>query len=163
MFTSSLTFFLLCHQDPPNLLDSSDVPDLPARPKTANKGPTPSSQTPGPTAAEIDEQARLLKQYEDKQRALNLQREAEERQRAELAAQQQHEFEQRQRDQAEAQRLAQEQLLQQQQMMFANHQQAELEQQLLAMRGQFERDQIFLEQYDRVSKYALKRSFFLIQ
>jgi hypothetical protein len=137
-------------------LDPSDVPDLPARPTTSSKRATPSSGTSVPTAAEIDEQARLLKQYEDKQRALKFQREAEERQRAELAAQQQHEFEQRQRDQAEAQRLAQEQLLQQQQMMFANQQQSEMEQQLLAMRGQFERDQIFLEQYDRVSKYEFK-------
>lgn len=134
------------------MLDFGDVPDLPPRPKTVTKEPPASSGTPTPTAAEIDEQARLLKQYEDKQRALQAQREAEERQRAELAAQQQREFEQRQREQAEAQRLAQEQLLQQQQMMFANQQQADLEQQLLAMRGQFERDQIFLEQYDRVSK-----------
>ncbi len=135
------------------MLDSSDVPDLPARPKTVKATTPPSSSTPTPTAAEIDEQARLLKQYEDKQRALQAEREAEEKQRAQLAAQQQREFEERQHEQAEAQRRAQEQLLQQQQMMFANHQQAELEQQALAMRGQFERDQIFLEQYDRVGVF----------
>lgn len=141
-------------------MDPGDVPDLPARPKTASKEPPPSAKTPTPTAAEIDEQARLLKQYEDKQRALQTQREAEERHRAELAAQQQREFEQRQREQEEAQRLAQEQLLQQHQMVYANQQQAELEQQLLAMRGQFERDQIFLEQYDRVSICNLKSTSF---
>lgn len=66
---------------------------------------------------------------------------------------QQHEFERRQREQAEAQMLAQEQLRQQQlaySQQAAVQQQSELERELLAMRGQYERDQIFLEQYDRV-------------
>ncbi|TEB38916.1 cytoskeleton assembly control protein [Coprinellus micaceus] len=137
--------------EPPNLMDSGDAPDLPARPKTVQaKSPPPS--TPQPSAAEIDEQARMLKEYEDKQAALNAQREAEERRRLELEQQQQHEFEARQQQQAEAQRLAQEQLMQQQ-MMYSNQaamqQASELERELLAMRGQYERDQIFLEQYDR--------------
>ena len=96
----------------------------------------------------------MLAEYESKQAALNAQREAEERRRLELEAQQQREFEQRQLEQAEAQRRAQEQLLQQQ-MMYNNQaalqQTSELERELLAMRGQYERDQIFLEQYDRVS------------
>lgn len=94
----------------------------------------------------------MLKQYEDKQAAIQAQRDAEERQRLQLEQQQQQEFEQRQREQAEAQRQAQEQLMQQQ-MMYSNQaaqQQSELERELLAMRGQYERDQIFLEQYDRV-------------
>jgi hypothetical protein len=45
----------------------------------------------------------------------------------------------------------------QQQMMYNNQaaqQQSELERELLAMRGQYERDQIFLEQYDRVRKLS---------
>jgi len=133
-------------------LDSGDAPDLPARPKTAAKSPTPPPATPSPSAAEIDEQARMLKQYEDKQAAIQSQREAEELRRMQLQQQQQQEFEQRQREQAEAQRLAQEQLMQQQ-LMYSNQaaqQQSELERELLAMRGQYERDQIFLEQYDRV-------------
>ena len=95
----------------------------------------------------------MLKQYEDKQAALQAQRELEERQRLEQQQQQQAEFERRQFEQAEAQRLAQEQLMQQQ-VMYQNQaaaqQQGELERELLAMRGQYERDQIFLEQYDRV-------------
>ncbi|KAF8898982.1 ANTH domain-containing protein [Infundibulicybe gibba] len=139
-------------QEPPNLQDSGDAPDLPARPKTAVKSPSPPPSAPSPNAAEINEQARMLKQYEDQQAALQSQREAEERRRLELEQQQQHEFEQRQREQAEAQRLAQEQLMQQQ-MMYQNQaaqqQSGELERELLAMRGQYERDQIFLEQYDR--------------
>ncbi|KAF6766627.1 cytoskeleton assembly control protein [Ephemerocybe angulata] len=138
--------------EPPNLTDSGDAPDLPARPKTAQaKSPAPPS-APSPSAAEIDEQARMLKEYEDKQAALNAQREAEERRRLEMEQQQQREFELRQLEQAEAQRLAQEQLVQQQ-MMYSNQaaaqQAGELERELLAMRGQYERDQIFLEQYDR--------------
>ncbi|KAJ3936241.1 MAG: ANTH domain-containing protein [Lentinula lateritia] len=139
-------------QDPPNLMDTGDAPDLPARPKTvAPKSPSP-PPAPSPDANAMNEQARMLREYEEHQAALLAAREAEERRRQELDAQQQQEFEQRQRDQAEAQRLAQEQLMLQQQQMYNNQaaqQVGELERELLAMRGQYERDQIFLEQYDR--------------
>ncbi|KAF9454081.1 cytoskeleton assembly control protein [Macrolepiota fuliginosa MF-IS2] len=138
--------------EPPNLLDSGDAPDLPARPQQAKSPAVPTTTTPTPTAAEIDEQARILKQYEDQQAALQASREAEERHRQEAELAQQREFEQRQREQEEAQRLAQEQLLQaqmQQQQFVANQETMQLQQEILAMRGQYERDQIFLEQYDR--------------
>ncbi|KAF9056600.1 ANTH domain-containing protein [Panaeolus papilionaceus] len=138
--------------EPPNLLDSGDAPDLPARPKTATNAPSPPPSAPVPTAAEIDEQAKLLNEYAAKQAALQAERDAQEQQRQEQERRQQMEFERRQQEQAEAQRLAQEQLMQQQ-MMYNNQQvmqqQGELERELLAMRGQYERDQIFLEQYDR--------------
>lgn len=95
----------------------------------------------------------MLKQYEEQQAALLAAREAEERRRQELEEQQRREFEQRQAEQAERERLAQEQLMQQQMMQYNNqaavHVQ-ELERELLAMRGQYERDQLMLEQYDRV-------------
>lgn len=133
-------------------MDSGDAPDLPARPQQSKTPVKPS--TPTPTAAEIDEQARILKQYEDQQTALQSAREAEERQRQEAESAQQREFERRQREQEEAQRLAQEQLVaaQMQQQQFAVNQEVmQLQQEILAMRGQYERDQIFLEQYDRVS------------
>jgi len=95
----------------------------------------------------------LLKQYEDQQAALRAQQEAEERHRQELERQQQLEFEQRQREQQERERMALEQL-QQQQLYQLNNQAAqrvnELERELLGARGQFERDQLLLEQYDRV-------------
>ncbi|KAK0500567.1 ANTH domain-containing protein [Armillaria luteobubalina] len=136
--------------EPPNLLDTGDAPDLPARPKTAAKSPSPPPAVPSPS--DMNEQAKMLKQYEEQQALLQAAREAEERRRQELEQQQALEFEQRQRDQAEAQRLAQEQLMLQQQQMYnsqAAQQAGELERQLLAMRGQYERDQIFLEQYDR--------------
>jgi hypothetical protein len=117
---------------------------------------------PSPDAAMVSEQARMLKEYEDQQSRLVSQREAEERARKEQEAAQQREFEQRQREQAERERLAQEQLLQQQmqqQMMQYNNQAAqqmhELEREMLAMRGQYERDQLMLEQYDRVRHSCL--------
>lgn len=140
-------------------MDAGDVPpDLPARP-TAVKTPPPSH-----SAAEIDEQARMLKEYEEKQAALQTQREAEERRRFELEQQQQREFDQRQREQAEAQRIAQEQLAQQQAMYNnqAARQQSELEQEILNLRGHFQRDQIFLEQYDRVNISAFNPASYIL-
>jgi huntingtin-interacting protein 1-related protein len=102
----------------------------------------------------------MLEEYERQQKELQAQREAEEKRRLELEAQQQREFEQRQLEQAEAQRLAQEQLKQQQQQQMqqqllqynnaAAQRVGELERELLNMQGQFERDQLLLEQYDRV-------------
>lgn len=95
----------------------------------------------------------MLKEYEDQQAALLAAREAEERRRMEMESAQQREFEQRQLEQAERERLAQEQLMQQQMMQYNNQagqQLHELERELLAMRGQYERDQLMLEQYDRV-------------
>jgi huntingtin-interacting protein 1-related protein len=101
----------------------------------------------------VNEQARLFKQYEDQQAALRAAQEEEARRRAELEAQQQREFEQRQFLQQEQERLAQEQL-RQQQMQQLNNQAAEqvhsLEREVLALRGQFDRDQLMLEQYDHV-------------
>jgi hypothetical protein len=104
----------------------------------------------------MDEQARMLKEYEDQQAALLASLEDEARRRAELEAQQQREFEQRQMLQQEQERLAQEQLRQQQTMQLNNQaadQVHSLEREVLALRGQFERDQLMLEQYDRVCTY----------
>ncbi|KIO08643.1 hypothetical protein M404DRAFT_133816 [Pisolithus tinctorius Marx 270] len=150
-FLTSLINVPKLGQEPPNLFDSGNPPDLPARPKTA-ASPTVPPAAPSPDAAAVSEQARLLKEYEDQQAALRAQREAEERQRQELEAQQQREFEQRQHEQQERERLAQEQLLQQQVMQMNNQaaqQVADYQRELLAMRGQYERDQLLLEQYDR--------------
>ncbi|KAJ7110008.1 ANTH domain-containing protein [Mycena epipterygia] len=136
-------------QEPPNLLDTGDAPDLPPRPKTTTSPPP----APSPDAATINEQARMLKEYEDQQAQLAAAREAEERRRLEQEQLQAREFEEMQRRQAEQQRLAQEQLLLQQQQqqysMQASQQASELERELLALRGQWERDQMFLERYDR--------------
>jgi hypothetical protein len=137
-------------QEPPNLLDMGDTPDLPPRPQTT-KNPTP-PPAPSPDAAQIEEQAQMLKQYEDQQAALKASQEEEERRRRELEAQQAREFEQRQREQEERERMAQEQLMQQQMMQMNSHaaQQAnELQMEMLNMRNRIERDQLLLEQYDR--------------
>lgn len=118
---------------------------------TTIKTPPPAAPTPDP--AMVNEQARMLRQYEEQQAALLAAREAEERHRQELEEQQRREFEQRQAEQAERERMAQEQLMQQQLMQYSNQAAAhsqDLERELLGMRGQFERDQLMLEQYDRV-------------
>jgi len=67
-----------------------------------------------------------------------------------LALQQQREFEAQQRMQAEQQRLAQEQLLRDQYAQQTQGRLAELEREILNMRGQYDKDQLLLEQYDRV-------------
>ncbi|EJF66834.1 cytoskeleton assembly control protein [Dichomitus squalens LYAD-421 SS1] len=143
-------------QEPPNLLDNGSAPDLPARPTTATVKTPPPAAPATPDGVNVAEQARMLKQYEEQQAALVAAREEEERRRRELEEQQRREFEQRQAEQAERERLAQEQLVQQQmqqQMMQYSNQAAQqmhdLERELLAMRGQYERDQLMLEQYDR--------------
>ncbi|KAF9508251.1 hypothetical protein BS47DRAFT_1373689 [Hydnum rufescens UP504] len=131
-------------QEPPNLADSGSPPDLPKRPTTAAPKPStpPPSAPPPPDAAMILEQARMLKEYEEKQAALLAAQLAEDRARQERS----------QRQQAERERLAQERLLQEQMNQYNNQvvgRTQELERELLGMRGQFERDQLLLEQYDR--------------
>jgi hypothetical protein len=96
----------------------------------------------------------MLKEFENQkqeQERLEAEREAERRRLAELQAQQQRDFEEQQRQQAERERQAQEELLRQQYNNHAMGRAAELEREILAMRGQYERDQMMLEQYDRVS------------
>ncbi|KEI40614.1 uncharacterized protein L969DRAFT_98428 [Mixia osmundae IAM 14324] len=132
--------------DPPNLLDSGDAPDLPRRPQAAQ---TPRPQTP---KDDVDEQARMLKEFEDKKREqerLQRQREEEAARLAAMQSQQQRDFEEQKRLQAERERKAQEDLLNNQYSNQAAGRAAELEREILAMRGQYERDQMMLEQYDR--------------
>ncbi|KAL4400172.1 Sla2 Src-like adaptor 2 [Malassezia pachydermatis] len=133
--------------EPPSLLASPDVPELPPR-----EAPTPAREPTPPqfehSQAEIDEQARLLKQFEDKQRLLKEQEEAEARRKEREAQEREREFAARQAEQAEQQRAAQEQLLRSQEMNHIHGRVAELERDLLFMRGQYERDQLLLHQYD---------------
>ncbi|KAL9932539.1 hypothetical protein V8E36_008656 [Tilletia maclaganii] len=142
-FLTSLINVPKLNHEPPNLFESPDAPELPSRAPTTKPPPT------GPSQSEIDEQARILKQYEDEQAALKAAQEAEQRRQAELAARQKAELEEQQRLQAEQQRLAQEQLMRDQMAHMVSGRQAELEREILAMRGQYERDQLMLEQYDR--------------
>lgn len=140
--------------DPPNLTDSDLAPELPRRPGTALKSPSPPPRAP---SADVNEQARLLKEFEDKkaeQERLERERLAEMARQAELSARQQKEFEDQQRLQAERERRAQEELQAMQYQSHAAGRVAELEREILAMRGQYERDQMMLEQYDRVGDFA---------
>ncbi|WFD29442.1 sla2 Src-like adaptor 2 [Malassezia sp. CBS 17886] len=145
-FLTSLINVPKLNVDPPNLLaPPPDVPELPPR-EADSKPATPPPATP--TQAEIDEQARLLKQYEDKQRDLKDAEAREQQRQTERAEAQEREFEAQQRAQAEQQRVAQEQLMRSQAMNHIHGRAAELERDLLLLRGQYERDQLMLQQYD---------------
>jgi len=159
-------------QEPPNLLSEDDAPPaLPQRP--INEAPIKRQVTPPPpppVKAQDPEnisdfwstqdlqntreiQLQQQRQYEEEQRRLQEQREAELRQQQLLAMQQQREFEAQQAAQAEQQRLAQEQLQRDQYNRQVQGTLAEMERELLAMRGQYERDQLMLQQYDKVGGY----------
>jgi hypothetical protein len=149
-------------QEPPSLMDDGSAPDLPQRPASTTKTPAP-APAPSPSP-DVAEQARMLREYEEKQAALKAQQEAELARRRELEQQQQREFEEMQRQQAERERLAQEQLLREQAAHLQNQaagRMHELEREMLAMRSQYERDQLLLEQYDRRVK-ALEGELSLI-
>lgn len=98
----------------------------------------------------------MLEEYERKQSALVAQREADQRRQEEEKRRQEAEYAEQQRLQqereAQAQHQLQEQLLRDQmsqQWTQQAGQAAQLQQEMLAMRGQYERDQMLLEQYDR--------------
>lgn len=146
-FLTSLINVPKLNSEPPSLLaPPPDVPTLPARRSESAREDTPPPA--GPSQSEIDEQARMLKEYEDKQKELKDAEEDERRRQADLAAKQEREFEEQQRRQAEQQRDAQAQLERSQQMNHIHGRAAELERELLYMRGQYERDQLMLQQYD---------------
>lgn len=143
-------------QEPPNLIDAGgSAPDIPERPSAAEtrREVPPSTDSPSATQAEIDEQRRMLEEYERKQAALVSQREAEQRRQQEDKRKQEADYAEQQRLQQERERQAQEQLLRDQMSQQWNQQQngqvSQLQQEMLAMRGQYERDQMLLEQYDR--------------
>ena len=148
-------------QEPPNLIDSGVAPELPERPapevQPKRSEPVARSDSPTATQGEIEEQRRMLEEYERKQNALVSQRENEQRRNEEEKRRQEAQFAEQQRLQQEREREAQEQLLRdqmnQQMSQQWNQQQngeaLQLQQELLGMRGQYERDQMLLEQYDR--------------
>lgn len=138
------------------MTDSGPAPELPQRPAAAEikrEAPPERAGSPSATQAEIDEQRRMLEEYERKQNKLVTERENETRKQEEEKRRQEAEFANQQRQQQERERLAQEQLLRDQMSNQWNQQQnaqaGQLQQEMLAMRGQYERDQMLLEQYDR--------------
>lgn len=156
-------------QDAPNLLGGEDeAPALPARPKQEiERRPTP---PPEPKNDEPDqmnefwqnEVDRQNREFEEQQRVL------QERQQANLLAQQQaqlqaqREFEEQQRRLAVQQQQEQEALLAQQAQWQTQGRLAELERENLNARAQYERDQLMLQQYDQRVK-ALEGELMQIQ
>ncbi|KAJ8102852.1 ANTH domain-containing protein [Lipomyces tetrasporus] len=146
--------------DPPDLFKDDDddaAPSLPRRPNLDMMDES-SLASPGPELAEsasasstdlyAQQLAAQQKQYEEEQRRLAAQREAEMYHQQQLALQQQRDFEEHQRLAAEQQRLAQEQLMRDQLQRQAQGRVAELERDILALRGQYDQDQLMLERYD---------------
>lgn len=145
-------------------MESGDAPNLPDRPRTAVPKPTTPAPPPAPTPslldatnADIEEQKRMLYEYEAKQQKLVAEREAAQRRQQDEAARLEREHAEQLRLQQENERRQQEELARQQQMQQMQFQQMDqgrgqqMEMELLGMRGQYERDQMMLEQYDRVS------------
>jgi hypothetical protein len=136
--------------------DDALPPALPERPReqvTGTASPAPVSRQADPEPISdfwSNEQAQEQREFEETQYQLQQQREAEMQRQQMLALQQQRDFEAQQRMQAEQQRLAQEQLLRDQYARQAQGRLAELEREILNMRGQYDKDQLLLEQYDRV-------------
>ncbi|WVR00049.1 hypothetical protein IAU59_007191 [Kwoniella sp. CBS 9459] len=134
--------------------NNGTAPELPERPPTEKpRQETPRPTSPVATQGEIDEQRRMLEEYERKQAALVAQREGDQRRQEEDKRRQETEYAEQQRLQQERERQAQEQLLRDQMnQQYSQQQQGQalqLQQEMLAMRGQYERDQMLLEQYDR--------------
>ncbi|KAF9093915.1 sla2 Src-like adaptor 2 [Mortierella sp. GBA35] len=134
-------------QDPPNLLGSDSPPMTPNR-KVVVKDTPP--QTPEPDwAAQQREIAKKQREYELEQNRLQQQREMEQQQQQMEALRLQQNFEEQQRQQMERERLQREQLGREQMQRQAEGRLAELERDVLALRGQYERDQMLIDQYDR--------------
>ncbi|KAJ1974245.1 sla2 Src-like adaptor 2 [Dimargaris xerosporica] len=140
-------------QDPPNLFGEDDDAAPPVPPREAESSPPEISSPPPPAPAEpvvdadflAQQQAEMLRlQEEERQRQLLLQQQMEQQRLRE-----QQEYEEQQRRLMEQQRLAQEQLLQQQMQQQVQGRIAELERELLQFKGQHERDQMTIAQYDR--------------
>ncbi|KAF9110590.1 sla2 Src-like adaptor 2 [Mortierella sp. AM989] len=138
-------------QDPPNLIGGDSPPLLPNRtvvaPKPVEVSP-PSS--PGVDWAEQQREiARKQREYELEQQRLQQQRELEQQQQQMEALKLQQEFDEQKRLQMEKERLQREQLQREQSQRHAEGRHAELEHNVLALRGQYERDQMLIDQYDR--------------
>ncbi|CAG81861.1 ANTH domain-domain-containing protein [Yarrowia lipolytica] len=151
-------------KNPPNLLEEEDGPGLPQRPKSVAETrsvspepaplpvatPTPSIPAEAQPIENFWSQDALLaqQQYDAEQERLRQQQAMEEERIRQMQMQQQQQFEMQQRQQMEAQQRAQEQLMADQMARHAQGRMAELERDILALRGQYDQDQLMLEQYD---------------
>ncbi|KAF9949698.1 sla2 Src-like adaptor 2, partial [Mortierella alpina] len=136
-------------QDPPNLLGSDSPPMTPSRKVTIVKDTPPQTPSEPDWAAQQREIAKKQREYELEQNRLQQQREMEQQQQQMEALRLQQSFEEQQRQQMERERLQREQLNREQMQRQAEGRLAELERDVLALRGQYERDQMLIDQYDR--------------
>ncbi|KAF8934350.1 ANTH domain-containing protein [Dissophora ornata] len=134
-------------QDPPNLL-GSDSPSLAPQRKVVKDTPPPAAPEPD-WGAQQREIAKQQREYELEQQRLLQQREMEQQQQQMEALRLQQNFEDQQRQQMERERLQREQLVREQVQRQAEGRLAELERDVLALRGQYERDQMLINQYDQ--------------
>lgn len=145
-------------QDPPNLLGSDSPPMTPSRKVTIVKDTPPQTPPEPDWAAQQREIAKKQREYELEQNRLQQQREMEQQQQQMEALRLQQSFEEQQRQQMERERLQREQLNREQMQRQAEGRLAELERDVLALRGQYERDQMLIDQYDRV-RFSPSHSF----
>ncbi|KAG0198900.1 sla2 Src-like adaptor 2 [Mortierella sp. GBA30] len=136
-------------QDPPNLLGSDSPPMTPSRKVTIVKDTPPQTPPEPDWAAQQREIAKKQREYELEQNRLQQQREMEQQQQQMEALRLQQNFEEQQRQQMERERLQREQLNREQMQRQAEGRLAELERDVLALRGQYERDQMLINQYDQ--------------
>ncbi|KAG0278445.1 sla2 Src-like adaptor 2 [Linnemannia exigua] len=140
-------------QDPPSLIGGDSPPLLPTRqPATPHQQPARETppQSPGPDWAEQQREiAKKQREYELEQQRLQQQRELEQQQQQMEALRLQQDFDEQKRLQMERERLQREQLAREQMQRHAEGRLAELERDVLALRGQYERDQMLIDQYDR--------------
>lgn len=147
-------------QDPPNLF-GTDSPLLMPRQAATPKLPPRESPPPSPGVDWAEQQREIAKkqrEYDLEQQRLQQQRELEQQQQQMEALRLQQEFDEQKRLQLERERLQREQLGREQMQRQAEGRLAELERDVLALRGQYERDQMLIDQYDRVSAWFLGQS-----
>lgn len=133
-------------------MDSGDVPELPARPQLPPKSPLAHE-----TSAPITRPDRKLGELEEgpiPEVTFQVHRQEDDLQKVESALREANESLVKKQKENEQRWFADEQLLQSQLQQYNDAniiRLRELENELLALRGQYERDQLLLEQYDRVS------------
>ncbi|KAG0252581.1 sla2 Src-like adaptor 2 [Mortierella polycephala] len=139
-------------QDPPTLLGGDSPPLLPARQavKPVEVERVPSPVSPGVDWAEKQQDiARKQREYDLEQQRLQQQRELEQQQQYMEGLRLQQEFDEQKRLQMEREQMQRDQLAREQMQRQAEGRLAELERDTLALRGQYERDQMLIDQYDR--------------
>ena len=167
-YLTSLTKVPKLPPEPPNFLaDDEEPPSLPQRPvREQEPDPTPTPPRAPSTVAAADPDPinefwrtgqDQQRQFEDEQRQLQEQWEAQQYQQQLAQQQEERDLQQQLQLQAEQQRLAQEQLLRDQMQAQTQGRMAELERENLAARAQYERDQLLLEQYDKVRALLVRR------